>query len=69
MKIVFEIGRNIKRFTMSDNKDEKLDVSRSSWQKLVPNKFKFTSQQGRARRQKLWLVPSWVKHKLLMILL
>ncbi|GAF52132.1 LOW QUALITY PROTEIN: transcriptional regulator, TetR family [Psychrobacter sp. JCM 18900] len=41
---------------MSDNKDEKIEdvlVDSELAKKLVPNKFKFTSQQGRARRQKL----------------
>lgn len=41
---------------MSENKDEKIEdvlVDSELAKKLVPNKFKFTSQQGRARRQKL----------------
>ncbi len=45
---------------MSDNKEEKRDdkiedvlVDSELARKLVPNKFKFTSQQGRVRRQKL----------------
>lgn len=41
---------------MSDNKDDKIEdvlVDSELARKLVPNKFKFTSQQGRARRQKL----------------
>ncbi|ALF60530.1 TetR/AcrR family transcriptional regulator [Psychrobacter urativorans] len=41
---------------MSDNKDDKIEdvlVDSELARKLVPNKFKFTSQQGRIRRQKL----------------
>lgn len=41
---------------MSDNKDDKIEdilVDSELAKKLVPNKFKFTSQQGRVRRQKL----------------
>lgn len=41
---------------MSDYKDDKLEdvlVDSELARKLVPNKFKFTSQQGRVRRQKL----------------
>ncbi|OLF35176.1 TetR/AcrR family transcriptional regulator, partial [Psychrobacter sp. Cmf 22.2] len=41
---------------MSENKDDKIEdvlVDSELAKKLVPNKFKFTSQQGRARRQKL----------------
>lgn len=41
---------------MSDYKDDKLEdvlVDSELAKKLVPNKFKFTSQQGRVRRQKL----------------
>ena len=41
---------------MSENKDEKIEdvlVDSELARKLVPNKFKFTSQQGRVRRQKL----------------
>ncbi|MDN6276822.1 MAG: TetR/AcrR family transcriptional regulator [Psychrobacter sp.] len=41
---------------MSENKDEKIEdvlVDSELAKKLVPNKFKFTSQQGRVRRQKL----------------
>ncbi|MGM8888363.1 TetR/AcrR family transcriptional regulator, partial [Psychrobacter sp. 1U2] len=41
---------------MSDHKDDKIEdilVDSELAKKLVPNKFKFTSQQGRVRRQKL----------------
>jgi len=41
---------------MSEYKDEKIEdilVDSELAKQLVPNKFKFTSQQGRARRQKL----------------
>lgn len=41
---------------MSENKEDKIEdvlVDSELAKKLVPNKFKFTSQQGRARRQKL----------------
>ncbi len=41
---------------MSEYKDDKIEdvlVDSELAKKLVPNKFKFTSQQGRARRQKL----------------
>lgn len=41
---------------MSGQKDDKIEdvlVDSELAKKLVPNKFKFTSQQGRARRQKL----------------
>ncbi|WP_290001547.1 TetR/AcrR family transcriptional regulator [Faucicola atlantae] len=41
---------------MTNAYDEKIDNIRADSElarKLVPNKFKFTSQQGRARRQKL----------------
>lgn len=41
---------------MSENRDDKIEdvlVDSELAKKLVPNKFKFTSQQGRARRQKL----------------
>ncbi len=41
---------------MSDYKDDKIEdilVDSELAKKLVPNKFKFTSQQGRVRRQKL----------------
>lgn len=41
---------------MSDHKDDKIEdvlVDSELAKKLVPNKFKFTSQQGRSRRQKL----------------
>lgn len=41
---------------MSNHKDDKLEdvlVDSELAKKLVPNKFKFTSQQGRSRRQKL----------------
>ncbi|WP_201528172.1 MULTISPECIES: TetR/AcrR family transcriptional regulator [Psychrobacter] len=41
---------------MSDTKDDKIEdvlVDSELARKLVPNKFKFTSQQGRVRRQKL----------------
>lgn len=41
---------------MSESKDDKIGdvlVDSELAKKLVPNKFKFTSQQGRARRQKL----------------
>ncbi len=41
---------------MSEYKDEKIEdilVDSELAKKLVPNKFKFTSQQGRIRRQKL----------------
>ncbi|MBP2281223.1 AcrR family transcriptional regulator [Psychrobacter sp. PL15] len=41
---------------MSENKDDKIEdvlVDSELAKKLVPNKFKFTSQQGRVRRQKL----------------
>ncbi|WP_201585019.1 TetR/AcrR family transcriptional regulator [Psychrobacter jeotgali] len=41
---------------MSEHKDEKIEdilVDSELAKKLVPNKFKFTSQQGRIRRQKL----------------
>lgn len=41
---------------MSDRKDDKIEdvlVDSELAKKLVPNKFKFTSQQGRIRRQKL----------------
>lgn len=41
---------------MSEQKDDKIEdvlVDSELAKKLVPNKFKFTSQQGRARRQKL----------------
>lgn len=41
---------------MSENKDDKIEdvlVDSELAKKLVPNKFKFTSQQGRIRRQKL----------------
>lgn len=44
---------------MSENKDEKIEdvlVDSELAKKLVPNKFKFTSQQGRVRRQKLLAV-------------
>ena len=41
---------------MTEYKDEKIEdilVDSELAKQLVPNKFKFTSQQGRARRQKL----------------
>ncbi|AMN49840.1 MULTISPECIES: TetR/AcrR family transcriptional regulator [unclassified Psychrobacter] len=41
---------------MSDHRDDKIEdilVDSELAKKLVPNKFKFTSQQGRVRRQKL----------------
>lgn len=41
---------------MSERKDDKIEdvlVDSELAKKLVPNKFKFTSQQGRVRRQKL----------------
>ncbi len=41
---------------MSEHKDDKIEdvlVDSELAKKLVPNKFKFTSQQGRIRRQKL----------------
>ncbi len=41
---------------MSDRRDDKIEdvlVDSELAKKLVPNKFKFTSQQGRIRRQKL----------------
>lgn len=41
---------------MSSSYDEKIEdvlVNSELARRLVPNKFKFTSQQGRLRRQKL----------------
>ena len=44
---------NDNKESMSDDKIEDVLVDSELAKKLVPNKFKFTSQQGRIRRQKL----------------